>query len=383
MSGFRSFSVYYELENCPGELAGPKSLQLPEHLWLFSELLIPELKSEIPELSDDFKLKYNDVDNEILKVRGAEDYEKFTKRCESADENEEIILILERGQSKKNSSTEGIRIFPSELLRGKFVGGGMHGTVRMAQHEKTQKWYVIKTILSQNTNKKEYEKEILAYEECSQSEYVVSYYGCEVSSTKKELVLEYMDGGDFRQFGALPFPVHQSVTLSLIRAIRHVWSSGPGYIHRDIKPENILVNSEGFVKICDFGAAKRIDNTYRIASSAAGTEMYQAPEQRMGYDYSEKVDIWGFGLTLWELAIGPNLEEYLKGLKSYEEITVEPIDGFPDSLVELISNCLHRNPSSRWNADQIEQCGYLRGLPDPDRQCVASFVNMRNNYYKR
>lgn len=234
--------------------------------------------------------------------------------------------------------------------------------------------------MSQNTDKTEYEKEILAYEECSQSDYVVGYHGCEVSSIKKELVLEYMDKGDFRPFGILPFSVHQSVALSLIRAIRHVWNSGPGYIHRDIKPENILVNSQGYVKICDFGAAKRIDNTYRIASSAAGTQMYQAPEQQMGQDYSEKVDIWCFGLTLWEFAIGPNLEEYLNGLSSYEEITVEPIDGFPESLAVLISNCLRRQPSARWNADQIEQSDYLRDLPEPNRQSVANFVN---NYYQR
>lgn len=385
MLEFRSFLVYYELPNKPGELEEPKSLQFPGHIWQHRDIFMAELNLEIPEISEDFKLKYNDVDGTILKVRGADDFEKFVKRLEESDSNEELVLILERVEARKPSSSLNInpkdfRIFPSELQRGKYVGNGMHGSVIMARHEKTNKWYVIKTILSQNTNKKEYEKEIVAYEECSQSPYVVSYYGCEVSSTKKELVLEYMDGGDFRQFGALPFPVHQSVTLSLIRAIRHVWNSGPGYIHRDIKPENILVNLNGDVKICDFGAAKRIDNTYRIASSAAGTQLYQAPEQQMGHDYSEKVDIWGFGLTLLELAMGPNHEDYMNGFSSYDEITVEPIDGYPDSLAELISNCLRIRPSSRWNPDQIEQCGYLRGLPEPDRHCVSNFVN---KHYQR
>uniref|UniRef100_A0A8R1IM18 mitogen-activated protein kinase kinase n=3 Tax=Caenorhabditis japonica TaxID=281687 RepID=A0A8R1IM18_CAEJA len=147
-----------------------------------------------------------------------------------------------------------------------------------------------------------------------------------------------MDRGDLRPFGALPYPVHLQVALSLIRAIRHVWNSGPGYIHRDIKPENILCNSNGYVKLCDFGTAKRIDNTYRIAHSAAGTELFQAPEQRLGHDYSEKVDVWCFGLTLWELAVGPILEDYLSGLSPHDEIRVEIGEGYPTSLSILIAN---------------------------------------------
>ncbi|UMM13941.1 hypothetical protein L5515_001973 [Caenorhabditis briggsae] len=381
MLEYRTFLVYYQLE--ADELAEPISVQFPGHIWQHRDIFMAELELKIPEVSENFKIKYNDVDGAILKVRGADDFEKFIKRLENTTEDEEIILILERVQSRKPSSANSEnhhRIFPSELQRGKYVGNGVHGSVIMARHEKSDKWYVIKTILSQNNDKKEYEKEIVAYEECSKSAYVVGYYGCEVSSTKKELVLEYMNRGDFRQFGALPFPVHQSVTLSLIRAIRHVWNSGPGYIHRDIKPENILVNSQGDVKICDFGAAKRIDNTYRIASSAAGTQWYQAPEQLMGQDYSEKVDIWGFGLTLWELAMGPIHEEYLNGFSSYEEITVDPIDGYPESLAELITNCLRIRPSTRWNPDEIERCAYLRDLPEPDNQCVSNFVN---KHYQR
>ena len=94
-----------------------------------------ELKLEVPEISETFKLKYNDIDGAILKVRGAEDYEKFMNRLENTDENDEIVLILERIQSRKPSSGVGYfednRIFPSELQRGKYVGNGVHGTVIM------------------------------------------------------------------------------------------------------------------------------------------------------------------------------------------------------------------------------------------------------------
>lgn len=108
--------------------------QLPEHLWRFWDILIAELKSEIPEIRNNFKLKYNDVDGAILKVRGADDFEKFSERLENTDENEEIVLILENISSKNDESSgnsQNVRIFPSELQRGKYVGNGMHATVRM------------------------------------------------------------------------------------------------------------------------------------------------------------------------------------------------------------------------------------------------------------
>lgn len=77
----------------------------------------------------------------ILKIRGSDDFEKFVERIEKCDENEEILVILERIRHKKSSGRAlsvisayhflENRIFPSELQRGKYVGNGAHATVRM------------------------------------------------------------------------------------------------------------------------------------------------------------------------------------------------------------------------------------------------------------
>ena len=68
--------------------------------------------------------------------------------------------------------------------------------------------------------------------------------------------------------------------------------------HRDLKPENILLNSEGSVKICDFGCSKVIDlqgvNTPYVMS-----RNYRAPELIMGITkYSIAVDIWSVGCIM-------------------------------------------------------------------------------------
>ena len=73
-----------------------------------------------------------------------------------------------------------------------------------------------------------------------------------------------------------------------------------GVCHRDLKPENILMNSEGVVKICDFGSAKVISpnglNTPYIVS-----RYYRAPELILACsDYTNKIDVWAIGCILAE-----------------------------------------------------------------------------------
>lgn len=71
-------------------------------------------------------------------------------------------------------------------------------------------------------------------------------------------------------------------------------------IHRDIKPSNILVNSEGQIKLCDFGVSGDIVNS--LATTFTGTSFYMAPERIQGQPYTVTSDVWSMGLTLLEVA---------------------------------------------------------------------------------
>jgi serine/threonine protein kinase len=64
-------------------------------------------------------------------------------------------------------------------------------------------------------------------------------------------------------------------------------------LYRDLKPENILLDSEGHVKLIDFGFAKQLRNIEKDrAYTNCGTPGYAAPEVMMGGGYSFKADIW-------------------------------------------------------------------------------------------
>jgi serine/threonine protein kinase len=81
-----------------------------------------------------------------------------------------------------------------------------------------------------------------------------------------------------------------------------------GIIHRDLKPENIVRNTDGQIKVLDFGLARfdpgRSSNFRRLTETGMtlGTPGYMAPEQLAGGDVDARADIFAFGVLTWELA---------------------------------------------------------------------------------
>jgi mitogen-activated protein kinase kinase len=139
-------------------------------------------------------------------------------------------------------------------------------------------------------------------------------------------------------------------------------------MHRDIKPSNILVNSRGFIKLCDFGVSGELVNS--IADTFVGTSTYMAPERIQGEKYTVKSDVWSFGLTIMELAIGKfpfDASEQLSDgdgapagiLDLLQQIVHEPApklpksDAFPQILEDMIQKCLEKDPENRPTPQQL------------------------------
>jgi serine/threonine protein kinase len=74
-------------------------------------------------------------------------------------------------------------------------------------------------------------------------------------------------------------------------------------IYRDLKPENVLVEVDGYLKLTDFGLAKKAKRK-DLNQTFCGTASYLAPEilTRQGHDYT--VDIWCLGTLLFEMIVG-------------------------------------------------------------------------------
>jgi serine/threonine protein kinase len=139
-------------------------------------------------------------------------------------------------------------------------------------------------------------------------------------------------------------------------------------LHRDIKPGNILVNSDGSVKLSDFGISKTLDNTANICDTFVGTATYMSPERAVGQDYSFSADIWSLGIVLYELATGefpfPKLASFPV---LFDHLCHQPEprligDQYSTELKNLVSLCLQRDFIKRPSATELLMHPFLSSL---------------------
>lgn len=111
----------------------------------------------------------------------------------------------------------------------------------------------------------------------------------------------------------IPWQRRVRIALDVARGMNFLHTSTPVIIHRDLKSLNILVDEKWTAKVSDFGLSRfkvLIESLYLIKQSATahgmmtgqcGTYQWMAPEVIGGHIYTEKADVFSFGINLWEL----------------------------------------------------------------------------------
>ncbi|GAA0186184.1 non-receptor serine/threonine protein kinase [Lithospermum erythrorhizon] len=179
------------------------------------------------------------------------------------------------------------------------------------------------------------------------------------------VVTEYLPEGSLRAYlhklelehQSVPLQKLISLALDIARGMEYIHSQG--MIHRDLKPENILINEDFHLKIADFGIACEEAHCDLLAEDP-GTYRWMAPELIKRKPYGRKVDVYGFGLILWELVAGTIPYENMTPIQAAFAVVhknLRPIvpENCPLAMKALTEQCWSLQPEKRPEFWQIVQ----------------------------
>lgn len=188
-------------------------------------------------------------------------------------------------------------------------------------------------------------------------------------------VMEFVPGGDLftmiKRYGHLNEYECTFFSAQIVLAFEYLHYIG--VIFRDLKTENVLIDSKGYLKITDFGFAKKIDES--TTATLCGTPEYFAPELIRQVPYSFELDWWTLGILMYELLEGQTpfksadyksmFKNILKGNVNY------PAELKSDTL-DIIKQLLKTNPNDRLStAEDVKNQRYYRK------------INWENLYWKK
>ncbi|NWW99653.1 protein kinase C iota type isoform X1 [Patagioenas fasciata] len=218
-------------------------------------------------------------------------------------EEKEAMSIRESG---KASSSLGLQDF--DLLR--VIGRGSYAKVLLVRLKKTERIYAMKVVKKELVNDDEdidwVQTEKHVFEQASNHPFLVGLHSCFQTESRLFFVIEYVNGGDLmfhmQRQRKLPEEHARFYSAEISLALNYLHERG--IIYRDLKLDNVLLDSEGHIKLTDYGMCKEGLRPGDTTSTFCGTPNYIAPEILRGEDYGFSVDWWALGVLMFEMMAG-------------------------------------------------------------------------------
>ena len=197
------------------------------------------------------------------------------------------------------------------------------------------------------------------------------------------IVIEFVEGQTLREIlSEGPLPTKRPLQLATQMADGLAKAHAARIVHRDLKPANIMVTTDGFVKILDFGVAKLIPEPAEVSSerttvsrrtgegSIVDTVPYMSPEQAAGRPVGYRSNQFAFGSLLYEMATG-NVA-FKRDTVPHTQVAIiedepEPIkklnDEIPTQLSAIVERCLAKDPEKRYEST-AELATELKNVPE-------------------
>jgi serine/threonine protein kinase/Tol biopolymer transport system component len=199
------------------------------------------------------------------------------------------------------------------------LGRGGMGEVYLAQDTRLRRQVALKVLPSQFTinpdRVRRFEQEAVAVSALNHPN-IVTIHEIGRDNDSQFIVTEFVEGQTLRQRMAdtvISVPAALDISIQVASALAAAHAGG--IVHRDIKPENIMLRTDGYVKVLDFGLAKLTESSSTTSTADAstlvkiqtnyglvmGTAAYMSPEQARGLGVDTRTDIFSLGVVLYEM----------------------------------------------------------------------------------
>lgn len=258
---------------------------------------------------------------------------------------------------------------------GRVIGSGAGGAVRIGMPRKDDEEPVaIKTVEMLDADQSRIRNEAVILSSLHHKN-IVKFVSCYLSENRVVwIVLELCTLGNFASvlcnaplLQKENHPLTPSAVLwtlnGLLSALEFMHAKE--LIHRDIKSNNILIAGDGTPKLADFGFAARLTGADKSRRSVVGTPYWMPPEIVNCRPYTDRADIWSFGIVIHEAVTGkpPHFMEGQSPTAAFKRIVKEgaplpapeELAAFPKALRDLLADCLQMNDRMRPSAAQIRE----------------------------
>jgi len=258
------------------------------------------------------------------------------------------------------------------------VGSGGIATVYVARDLETNEMVAVKVIhphvAKDSSTVKRFEREANLLMSLTDP-HLVRVYDYGIEEDRHYLVMEYVGGRTLKAIIQEQGPFAVDHALYIAQQIAEGLSviHQQGVIHRDIKPQNLIVQTDGTVKVMDFGIARMADLSALTQNGfLVGTPHYISPEQALGQRVDHRSDIYSLGVVLYEMLMGKVLFDGDSPITVALMHVKNPVPSLrlqrtdiPTKVEQLVDKCLAKEPGGRFQtaAASVSAIQSLRGEP--------------------
>ena len=327
----------------------------------------PTVLSSIIERLISVDQSNEDTDVQILCTNASR---LIQQKLNSAKKFNEAMELASRTRVSKTSVPPKFVVSIAEFRFVKRISNGAFARVFLATKESLKSPVAIKVIPRSDLTQKTSTKRILTERNIMlhfNSPYTIKFFYSTIGRHNLYLVMEYLPGGDLcsllNKYGAFPEDVAKNYAAQIVAALEYLRQNN--VIHRDLKPDNILLDSNGHLKLVDFGLSyfgvvgRQTDTREQ---SAVGTPDYVAPEIITLDTHSYEVDYWSLGAMLYEFITGvppfkDNTPQQIFSNVLCGVIDIDELKEFEasENCIDLIIKLLVLDPKKRLGHNSIDE----------------------------